>query len=435
MRWFKDARSRIQLTGTEGIVLTILVLLILSPFSCWRRDQDLRRTLTLWLSGNPHEIDLYQDALDEYERRRPDLRVVMTPIPASGNTFLSKVLPAMQAGTSGDVLLLHWSMISEIASKNALLPLDDQIEADQYDMEDLFEGSTMPYMFHENLYAMPFRGSTMVLFYNKDLFDAAGLVYPDDNWTRDDFLVAAKRLTIRDRGHLVVGCMPEESSSWIYSAGGLYASDDLSEFHLTDPRTLDGLQFYVDLVTRHRVASPELGQEFSEVNTFESGRLGMMISGPWKLETFAHIQKFRWGVALFPKGPDGRHTRYAGNGFGIWSGTEYPDEAWDLVKFLSSREVAKMLCAVPTDIPARRSIAYSSHFLKPEYSWDMKVFLRAMEPSHATLHTFPRSNLWMEVRRRFMGKVEEILIDDLELEPALTQFEEDIREYLGERIE
>ncbi len=423
MRLFDD-----RLSGTECLVLGVLALIVVSPLSCWRREQDGRTELRLWCFARPQDLLLYEQAVRIYERNHPDVRVVVSSFP--GESYLQKLLPAMQAGAAGDVVLLHWSMISEVASKGALMPLEDRVAADAYDVADFFAGSMAPYTYDSHLCALPLRGSTMVLYYNKDLFDAAGVAYPHDDWTRDDFLAAAQRLTVHEDGRVVqIGCVPEEPTSWIHSAGGSYASDDLSELRFTDPRTLDALQFYADLRNVHRVTPANMGgdgQDPTGVNIFDSGRVAMLISGPWELATFSHIRKFRWDVAMFPKGPEGRQTRYAGIGFGIWSGTSKPDAAWDLVKYICSAESSRLTSQFPTDIPARRSVAYSRDFLKPQYAWDMHVFLRAMEPEHATLHVFPRSSLWAEVRRRFMRTMDEILIEDRDVAAAMADFEEEV---------
>lgn len=423
-----------RLSLAEWIVITILALVLLSPFSCWRRGDDEGVTVKLWFFGLPGDAELIEKALVEYRRRRPDVRVVMSTLPGKG--YLQKLLPAMQANAAGDVVFLHWSMVAEVAAKQALLSLGELVAADAYDIDDLFEGSTLPYTYDGQLYAMPFRGSTMVLFYNRDLFDAAGLRYPDDEWTREDFLAAAKRLTIREDGRVVqIGCMPDEPTSWVYSAGGTYASDDLSELRFTDPRTLDGLRFYVELRTRHGVTASNMdadGADPTAVNVFEAGNVAMLISGPWELGTFAHIDDFRWDVALFPKGPAGRHTRYAGVGFGVWSGTKVPGEAWELVKFLCGRDAGRVFRNAPTDVPARRSVAESPEFLKPdEYVWDMGAFLRAMNPQHTTLRTFPRSNRWMEVRRHLTSKLDEVLINGRDLGEAMAELEDEVAALLA----
>lgn len=431
MRLFDD-----KLSGTECLVLGVLALAVLSPVSCWRQEQDGRTELRVWCFARPQDLRLYEQAARAYERHHPDIRVTVSAFP--GESYLQKLLPAMQAGAAGDVVLLHWSMICEVAAKGALMPLEDRVASDAYDVEDFFPGSMMPYIYDGHLSALPLRGSTMVLFYNKDLFDVAGVDYPHDDWTREDFLSAAQRLTIRENGRVVqIGCVPEEPTSWIHSAGGLYASDDLSSLRFTDPKTLDALQFYVDLRNRHRVTPANMGaggQDPTGVNVFDTGRVAMLISGPWEVGTFSQIRDLRWDVALFPKGPGGRQTRYAGIGFGIWSGTSHPEASWDLVKYLCSAESSRLTSQLPTDIPARRSVAYSRDFLKPQYAWDMQVFLRAMEPEHTTLHVFPRSSLWSEVRRRFTRTLDEVLIEGKDLPAAMADLEEEVASYVQGRL-
>ena len=423
-----------RLSGPELMVLFVIGFTVLAPFSCWRIDHDQREPLRIWMFGQPEHLKAMQRVVQQYQEQNAQIRLVLDHITAD---YLTKLLPALQAGAVGDVLYLHWSMITEVAAKGALASMEDLVAQDQYDMTDFFPGSTAPYTFEGHLYAIPFRGSTMLLFYNKDLFDEAGVAYPSDDWRWDDFLEAAKKLTIVEQGAVKqVGCVPEEPTAWIYSGGGRYASDDLKQLYFTDPNTLRALQFYMDLRNKHKVTPQtmsSMGTDPLEVDVFENGRVAMYISGPWELDRYAHIKRFRWNVALFPKGPAGRQTRYAGTGFGIWSGSRHQDEAWKLVKYLCGPEAGKSLSRIPTDIPARRSIAYSEAFLRPDLPWDMEAFLRAMEPKNATVRVFPRSPHWNWVRERFGEHFDEVLFNDQDLAETMRRLEQRVQTHLEQR--
>ena len=85
--------------------------------------------------------------------------------------------------------------------------------------------------------------------------------------------------------------------------------------------------------------------------------------------------KFRWDLAMLPKGPAGRVTRVATAGWSIWSRTKHPKEAWQLVKYLSSPEVALKIGRAGISVPARTSVAFSRAFLD-NYKQDASVYIK-----------------------------------------------------------
>lgn len=425
-----------RISGVELLIVMVLVAILIAPFSCWRTQIEQRQTLNVSVFGDPPHFKNLKKIASDFERDHNNIRVVLDHTYV-GEEYKTKVLASAQAGAATDVIYLHWSMVTEIASKNTLLPLDDLIEHDNYDMDDYFPGSTEAYTYNGRLYGIPFKGSTMVLFYNKDLFDAEGLAYPNDDWTWKEFLDAAIRLTKYEGGRVIqIGCIPYDPASWIWSGGGNYGSDDLDSLSFTDPRTIQAIQFFVDLRNKYKVTPRKMDlkqADITRVNVFESGRVGMEVAGPWKLQVYAPIRNLNWDVALFPKGPAGRQTRYAGTGYAISSTTTQKDIAWKYVKHLCGVETANLLAKELDDLPARRSVAYSDVFLREDYGWNMKTFLRAMEPDISTIRIFPRSVYWGWVKQRFDEHLEQAGVNNEDISLMMRQVEQMTQEHIAER--
>ncbi len=421
-----------QLSVLKVIIVVGLACLAASPLMCRRRPQDEHRVIVkLWIHGQPESTKLLERAAALFEQKHPNIDVKIETQVSRG--WVDKYLAAMQAKSCGDVLYVHWKRVPEFASKNSLVPLEELARRDNYDLDAFFPGSVDAYRYGEGLYAIPCLGSTMVMFYNKDLFDEAGLDYPNDEWTWDDFLTAAKKLTIIDEHGRIkqVGCGPYDPATWIWSAGGRFASDDCSELYLTDPKTIAGLQFYVDLKNKHKVTTRGMGffgDDPAAVDVFEKGRIAMDINGPWMLTKYAPIKQFKWDVALFPKGPAGRHTRYAGMGFAIWSGSKKQQLAWELVKFMCGPQSSMILADTLADVPARKEAAYSPVFLKKEYPWDQTAFLRSQEAQYATIRTFPQSVRWPSVYRYFTDEGDLILSGVKTVEQGMADAESSARQ-------
>jgi multiple sugar transport system permease protein len=417
----------------EWLTLAFVVALVALPFLCERRSPESGvAELRIWTAADPEAFRKARKAADEYEVAHPGVKLRLEQV---AGDMAQKYLSAMQAGNCADVFWLHWSMLPSYAAKGTLLPLDEFVKADRFDLDDFFSTMVEAYRYKGRLYALPHQGSTQMLIYNKDLFDKAGLKYPDANWTRDDFLEAAKKLTVRDaEGRSVqVGCLPGDWSSWVWSAGGELASDDLAEFRFSDPKTVDGLRFYMDLRNKWKVTTRDMtvrGEDPTKVDSFDSGRIGMQVTGPWVFDGYSKTLKFRWGVSVFPKGPGGRQTRFAGGAMAVWSGSRNKRAAWDYVKHVVSREAGEKDLSGYTEVPARRSLAYGAYSRKP-FPCDAKVVLDAVDPESSTVRVWPRSEKWSLLHGVVSGQLELALMGSVSLEDALRAIEERGRAALG----
>src|SRR3990167_548860 len=122
-----------------------------------------------------------------------------------------------------------------------------------------------------------------------------------------------------------------------------YMAPNPTTSRLDDPKSIEGLQFYADLINEHRVmptpvALANLGMGVDHM--FASGRLAMFLSGIWETPALRQKYSFRWDVAMFPKSKDGiRRFGSGGTGYGILRTSEHPEAAWEVVKVLTSAPV------------------------------------------------------------------------------------------------
>ena len=420
-------------TTFEWLALTGALALVLLPFCCTRRAARSDAVeLRFWVGTDPAQNEKGRRAMDEFEAAHPGIRVKLEQY---GGDRADKYLAAMQAGKCADVIWVHWSVLPSFAAKGALAPLDEFCRADRFDLDDFFSTMLEAYRYKGMLYALPHQGSTQMLVYNKDLFDAAGLAYPNENWTREDFLAAALKLTVRDAaGRAVqVGCLPGDWASWVWSAGGEVASDGLTQFHFTDPKTVDGLRFYFDLRNRWKVTTRDMtlrGADPTKVDAFESGRVAMQVTGPWTFEGYSRVLKFRWGASVFPRGPGGRQTRLAGGGLAIWAGSRHKRAAWELTKFLTGRQYGEKYVSLLTEVPGRRSVAYGA-YSRQTFPCDVKVILDSVDPRSSTVRVWPRSEKWPVLSELVNEQLELALLGHVALDEALERITERGHRLLG----
>ena len=151
--------------------------------------------LSVW--GSDLDVQVYQKRLDLFTAKNPDIKVELIYIPSD---YSQKVQTMIAGSTAPDIIQLSEDVHS-YSSKGQIIALNDFIAKDNLDLKARYGetgGLTGAYSMNGNLYAMPDRGGALILYYNKDMFDKAGISYPTKDWTWVEFLDAAQKLTLRD---------------------------------------------------------------------------------------------------------------------------------------------------------------------------------------------------------------------------------------------
>jgi len=339
--------------------------------------------------SSPELNSVYDKIIADFEKEHPHIKI------RQETTIRQAQLQTQMAGNCApDVIYIANKTLADFGTRGTLVDLRPYIKRDGYDTDDFY-----PQAFAEGsvpsgeIYGMPATGGPEVLYYNKALFDKAGLAYPDAGWTWEDFLKAAKTLT-KDRngdgridqfGTSTMASAWSVSLSWLWGAGADLMNDDLSKCVVNSPRSIAAMQFLVDLENRYKVAAgtSAIAEMGGSRDVFMYSRLGMFIYLPWNcLNQFAACKDLKWDMALVPRGPQGRYPCYTGESFTIWSGSKHREAAWEFVKFLCRKE-ASILFAERNWMPARKSIATSAHFIKAGTPWHEEVYLESMKYARA----------------------------------------------------
>ena len=418
-----------RLIRLGGIVAVVLCGIMGARAIHWYPAEEV---LTVWVWGSPQEAELYRRIAAEYQQQHPQTRLRLEVVPS--RSIVQKLLTGMDAGHAPDVCVLHWTTMPQVASTGQLMPLEDLARQDQMDLEDYYPVGLEAYSYHDTLYGLPVKGSTITCFYNVDLFDRYGVDYPTDDWTWDDLQEKAKKLTVDvDQDGLpdIYGCTPYDIASYVWSAGGEFLRREKGRYvsNLDDPRVAEAIQFYVDLVFKHKVSPPRPGMRTDSpmsTFTFEAGRVAIGIMGPWMIPTLQLLDRFRWDTALFPRGPAGRHTRYASVGFTIWKGTRQPEEAWELLKYMVSPPATAKMAELGSDLPPQRSVARSA-YLRPGTPWEEEVFVRSMDYQ---VRLFPQELWWQDLYRKMLDELDAALTGRETVAEALAQAHQVTNGYL-----
>lgn len=326
-------------------------------------------TIVYWaLQGENGDNNLVRGVIDPFHEQRSDVRVDMQEVPWDG--YYEKYQTLSAAGQAPDIAFVSAAWIQDFARLGIALNLDPFIEKTgafgPEAEEDLFLSTLdgLRYPKGGSLYAVPYEWVTICFYYNKDIFDAAGEPYPSVDWTYDNVLEAAQRLTTRD------GDTVEQFgfiSHWDYSIldsvlhanGGNILSEDYSGAVLDSPQNIETVQWMVDLIQQHGVAP--LPAEFTEggpVTFFTSGRVAMAILGVWGIQSLREQDAFNWDIAMLPKGKEKQTAVQWPNQYAIAAKTPYPDAAFDFAMFAIRPDRPADTIGIGK-VPVVKSMAYS----------------------------------------------------------------------------
>lgn len=287
-----------------------------------------------------NQAALIQTMADEFEADNPGIKI---DIQVNGWTDYWTALEA--AGTGGslpDTFWMHSNNIYYYGANDQLLDLTSYIEASSdVDLANYPEGLNEIYNINGAQYAIPKDYDTIALWYNKTLFDEAGIDYPDATWTWDDLKAAAVALTKDDGSQygMCAGLHNQEGYyNFVYQAGGTIINADGTSGY-DDSLTIQGIAEYFSYVTEG--LSPAIYDDDARAEAIENGLCAMGLFGSWNLSGFAasELMTDNFDCAVLPVSNDGGQSSiFNGLGNAIAATTQHPDEAWAWVEYLSSKE-------------------------------------------------------------------------------------------------
>lgn len=333
--------------NTEGEAITI-------TYACWDSNQaKLIRTIA-----------------DEFESKNPNIKI---DIQVNGWADYWVMLEAAATGGAlPDTFWMHSNNIYYYGANDQLLDLTSYIQnSDLVDLSNYPEGLNSIYNIDGKQYAIPKDYDTIGLWYNKTLFNEAGLSYPDDTWTWDDLYNAAKVLTKGDGTQygFCAGLHNQEGYyNFIYQNGGNIITDDTKSGY-ADPKTIEGIEYYFNFVKEG--LSPTIYDDKARGEAIENGLSAMGLFGSWNLSGFASndFMKQNFDVAVLPMSNEGgKASIFNGLGNAIAANSEHPDEAWKWVEYLSSKEGQERQAELGIAISAYKGTAEEWTKAYPEFN-------------------------------------------------------------------
>ena len=310
----------------------------------------------IWDSGQEPGI---RKIADKFEEKNPDIKINIQVV--DWDNYWTMLEAGATGGSLPDTFWMHSNEIYRYGSNEMLLPLDDYLaKSKEAKLENFPDGLNEIYNIKGKQFAVPKDFDTIGLWYNKKMFDEAGIPYPDDTWDWNKLKEVAKKLTKSDGSQYGFGAglsNQEGYYNFIYQNGGTVITDDMKSGY-DDPKTIEALDYYFSFVKEK--LSPALTVDKERAEAFQNGQVAMSVFGSWNLSGFSANDYIRENadVAVLPKGPDGtRATIFNGLGNAIAANTKNPDAAWKWVEYLSSKEAQEMQASLGVAISAYKGTA------------------------------------------------------------------------------
>lgn len=289
-----------------------------------------------------------------FERKYDNISVDYVAI-TEGN-YSEKLNSMIAAGTAPDVILAWECDIARFAKNGHIDPLDDYIKNTKEFSQDELADSVAS--FNKSLgaaYGLPWCMAVEVLFYNKDMFDAANVAYPTNDWTWKEFEDAAKALTIVKDGKTEQWGVDAISFQGLWYSTFGAAGDDIVDANgvLTlGEGAKKALQWQYDLTNVLKVSPPPAASGTNAVDLFSAGKAAMTRHGNWMIQTYRPIKDFKWDVAVLPKDARQYTTLHTGL-FTINSKSTVKDAAWKFIEYSMGDEGQELISKMGTNPSAR----------------------------------------------------------------------------------
>ncbi len=423
------------------ISLCVAVSLIAFSFSSAIAEQVNLRFSDWHLTEDVWNKSL-NEAMEIFHKKHPNIKVTLEPV--SYKEKETKYTVESAAGRAPDVFHVHAFSLPMFFSKGYAKDLTPFIEKEGPGFLDAWYELPIELMKYEGkVHAMPGDYMTMVLFYNTEMFKAAGLDPNRPPKTADEFLEYAKKLTrdtdgdgkVDQWGFGTVGAkspgFPLRFGPWLWSFGADYLTPDMKRSALNTPEAREAFSFFVELYTKHKVVPPGLtAMNPQEVRTqFAQKKVAMILGSGWTPPIVNKINPDLNAFEVLKAAPAPMKRKQA---TAIWlsswvisPNTKHPNEAWELSKFITSKEIELKWFMDNRVTSSRKDVSG----VAPEILNDKFASVLASQLPYGKVE--PQIKQWPEIMDTFTTSLQEAIVGMKTPELALGEAHERISAILA----
>jgi multiple sugar transport system substrate-binding protein len=341
--------------------------------------EEITITYGIWDSAQLPAVEAQAVAFKELH---PNITIEPQLVP--WDDYWTKLQTSVAGGAAADVFWLNADNLPVYAAQGALVPIQSLVDDGSVDADAYPESLRNIYTFEGTVYGIPRDFDTIALFYNKDLFDAAGVEYPTGDWTWDNLRAAAEVLTVKDGdtttqwGFASTLELQQGYGNFIEQNGGHILNDEKTEALVDEPAACEALQFAGAFIAdglSPSVAEQQANDPYEAL--FPAGVIAMIPGGSWNALTFSQANPAIQVVPL----PTGEKRASAIHGLAnvVWTGSQQQCAALEWVKYLASADAERILGETGTVIPAMEGL--QEDWVASIPGMDLQVFIDAVDYS------------------------------------------------------
>lgn len=394
-------------------------------------------TFTHWGGDGTYE-GVYKPRIEAFMEEYPNIKVEVLTV---ADDYDTKIQTQYAGNKLPDVVQVAENGIG-FADKGMFLDLSDMIAEAGIDVKINWSHVIDQYTLNDEIFGLPDRGGCTILYYNKDLFDEAGLAYPDENWTLDDYFAACEKLTKDTDGDGEIDQWGATSThyqaiwGYMFQANGGNLIKD-GQVVVNSPENLELLTRYNDAYQKGWMVSYE---ELERANSggdayFLQGKLGMNLTGLWNIASCSADEQLNFDISTVPMGvTDGGWPMGSALTISKKSSPEKQAAAWTFIQYMTGEEAQAILGEGLADCPALQSVLGSEAFTTQQIN-GKNLSLDTIQTSMArvTIDGLFKGAYYSEIINEARTQMKEMLLGRLTAEQCLqtmqTNFEDILSNY------
>jgi len=382
-------------------------------------------TIRILMNGGDADLANTNNAIARFNKKFPNFTVTvdMDPISTGWGDYVTKVLAEFASGSQHDIYGTAIETFQTFASRGIMEPIDDFV-AQNPNYSDFAPALFEDCKYQGKTYFVPTSWNNIMIHYNRDHFDKAGIAYPKSGWTWEEFREIAKKLTIKDSSGTVTQWgyeVPNQNffiQPWLFSNGTGALNDDWTASNMLDPKVAESLQFLHDII--HVDGSAPIPGNDTMDNQYLAGQVSMINRGHWVIPNIRNA-KLNSDVAI----PPTKVNDYTVVGFGavgIAKGAQNMDAVQAMVAELTGPEAEADVARSGSSVPGSKAAAELPEYL--EFPPSAALFYQTLPHTKAV----PSPANFQEVEKIFIRYYTAIMADEMSVADACKQADAELND-------
>lgn len=387
---------------------------------------DAAGSVRFLVFGDPPEITAYRTLIRSFEQAERDIDVELVEA-SDREDLIARLSTSLAGGSPPDLFLMNYRFYGQFAARDALEPLAPYVDdSDKFELADFYPQAVDAFRWEGQVTCLPQNISSLVLYYNKDLFKRFAVPAPRDGMTWNEFVIRAAQMTRDKDGQTVRGADPDlpvpntaqaaiygvgvepqiiRVAPFVWSNGGDLVDDPdkSTRFTLDTLQAKQALASFFELRTTHGVVPSDQEVEAEDDESrFINGRSAMLLESRRAVPAIREAAKFDWDVVSLPAFQKQANILHS-DAYCMTKDAESKDAAWRFIEYALGPEGAPVIARTGRTVPSLRSVAESEDFLDPgKKPKNSRVWLDAV----STIEHVPTVSTWPEIEDVTNGLLE-----------------------------